>query len=212
LVYADVRDVPIANLQWDMAVIDRTNSRWRQLLNFAKMLLGECFQATSSGAMSGFSLLFEMNALFEDYVARMLLRALAGSRLQVIAQGGRRYCLETSEGRRLFQTKPDILVMRDGFVEQVIDTKWKRLGRRADDPKQGIGQTDVYQMMAYGQLYKCRKLALLYPHYQALGEATMKATHRVAVEGRDDELQVATINLSSNSATSDQLRELFGDI
>ena len=97
--------------------------------------------------MSGFSLLFEMSALFEEYVARMLSHALAGTGRQVVAQGGRLYCLKTYEGARLFQTKPDIVVKRGG-VEQVIDTKWKRISRRTEDPKQGVAQADIYQMMA----------------------------------------------------------------
>jgi 5-methylcytosine-specific restriction enzyme subunit McrC len=81
-----------------------------------------------------------MNVLFEEYVARLLSRALAGTGRQIVAQGGRRYCLETSEGGKLFQTKPDILVVRNGEVEMVIDTKWKRLVHRADDPKQGVAK------------------------------------------------------------------------
>jgi 5-methylcytosine-specific restriction enzyme subunit McrC len=86
--YAEVSDAPIALLRWDTVVIDRTNARWQQLLNLAKLLLGERFQTTSSGPGSGFSLLFEMSALFEEYVARMLSRALAGTGRQVGRRAG----------------------------------------------------------------------------------------------------------------------------
>jgi 5-methylcytosine-specific restriction endonuclease McrBC regulatory subunit McrC len=100
--------------------------------------------------------------MFEEYVARMLARALVGTGRQVVAQGGRLYCLESGDGAKLFQTKPDILIKRDGAVELVIDTKWKRIARRIDDPKQGVAQADIYQMMAYGRLYQCPRLMLLY--------------------------------------------------
>jgi 5-methylcytosine-specific restriction enzyme subunit McrC len=210
--YAEVSDVPIALLRWDTVVIDRTNIRWRQLLNLAKLLLGERFQTTSSGAGSGFSLLFEMSALFEEYVARMPSRALAGTGRQVVAQGGRLYCLETCEGAKLFQTKPDILVKRDGVVEQVIDTKWKRILRRTEDPKQGVAQADVYQMMAYGQLYQCPRLMLVYPHHRALGDGAMNMVHRIAIKDRNDRLQLATITISTNKEAARQLRELCWDI
>jgi 5-methylcytosine-specific restriction enzyme subunit McrC len=66
-------------------------------------------------------------------------------------------------------------------------------------------------MMAYGQLYKCRRLMLLYPHHQALGDAAMKIAHRIAIEDRDDQLQLSTIIISSNRETSGQLRELCAD-
>ncbi len=51
----------------------------------------------------------------------------------------------------------------------MIDTKWKRISSRIDDPKQGVSQADVYQMMAYAQLYRAPRLTLLYPHHPGLG-------------------------------------------
>lgn len=167
--YADIADVPVAALRWDEVTLDRTNARWRELLNLARLLLGERFQTTSSGGDDGFSLLFEMNTLFEEYVARMLRRALADTDLRIVSQGGRLYCLETDDRRGLFQTRPDILVKRGDAVGQVIDTKWKRIAARIDDPKQGVSQADVYQMMAYGRLYRCGRLTLLYPHHYHVG-------------------------------------------
>lgn len=167
--YADIADVPVSALRWDGVVLDRTNGRWRELLSLARSLLGERFQTTSAGGSDGFSLLFEMNTLFEEYVARMLKRALADTDLRVVSQGGRLYCLETEDRRRAFQTRPDILIKRGDVVLQVIDTKWKRIAARIDDPKRGVSQADVYQMMAYGRLYRCGKLSLLYPHHRDSG-------------------------------------------
>lgn len=210
--YTEVSEVPFATLRWDVVVIDRTNARWRQLLNLAKLLLGERFQTTSGGAGSGFSLLFQMNTLFEEYVARMLARALAGTGRRIVAQGGRLYCLETGEGTELFQTKPDILVKRNGVVEQVIDTKWKRIARRIDDPKQGVAQADIYQMMAYGRLYQCARLMLLYPHHQALGEAAVNVPHRIAIGHCDDRLELATIDVGMGQGVIDRLRELCAEV
>jgi 5-methylcytosine-specific restriction enzyme subunit McrC len=203
-----VTDMPIALLRLDNVVIDRPNARWQLLLNLAKLLLGERFQTTSSGAARGFSLLFEMSTLFEEYIARMLSRALAGTGRHVVAQGGRLYCLETSDGAKLFQTKPDVLVKRNGVVEHVIDTKWKRICRHTEDPKQGVAQSDVYQMMAYGQLYQCPRMILLYPHHGALGDVTMNAVHRIAIKDRNNWLQLATVTISTNKGTADQLRKL----
>ena len=167
--YADIADVPVPALRWDDVVLDRTNGRLRELLNLARLLLGERFQTTSAGASDGFSLLFEMNMLFEEYVARMLKRALVETDLRVVSQGGRLYCLEAADKRRVFQTRPDILIKRGDAVVQVIDTKWKRIATRIDDPKRGVSQADVYQMMAYGRLYQCSKLTLLYPHHGETG-------------------------------------------
>ena len=70
--------------------------------------------------------------------------------------------------RPRFQTIPDILVKRGSETLLVVDTKWKRLSARIDDPKQGIAQADVYQMLAYSRIYRCPRMMLLYPHHSEL--------------------------------------------
>jgi 5-methylcytosine-specific restriction enzyme subunit McrC len=212
-IYADIADVPIRSLRWHEVVIDRTNMLWKELLGLAKLLLGERFQNTSVGSTTGFALLFEMNTLFERYIARMLQRALVGSSRTVHVQGGRLYCLESvPDGRRLFMTKPDILVMSNGASELLIDTKWKRLRTLSDDPKQGVSQADVYQMMAYGRVYQCGELLLLYPHHAGLsGETGPTARHRIV--GGDETLSMATIDVSKGSAlVVNNLRTLLNDL
>lgn len=207
--YADIADVPASILPWDHVVLDRTNQRWRNLLNLAKLILGERFQTTSAGGVSGISLLFEMNTLFEEYVARMLVRALSKDGLKVVAQGGRAYCLETESGRGLFQTRPDILIKQGGQVIQVIDTKWKRIAKRVDDAKQGVSQSDVYQMMAYGRLYGCQRLTLLYPHHSEIGENAGRLSSHHVYRSAGDQLETATLDIAAGTANIlAHLREL----
>ncbi len=207
--YADIADVPVAALRWDEVTLDRTNARWRELLNLARLLLGDRFQTTSAGGSDGFSLLFEMNTLFEEYVARMLRRALSDTDLRIVSQGGRLYCLETEDRRGLFQTRPDILVKRRNVVVQIIDTKWKRIAAHIDDPKQGVSQADVYQMMAYGRLYDCGTLMLLYPHHVALGAIDGVIGHH-RVNGCDHKLGTATIDVAFAGDLTSRLRMLVG--
>jgi 5-methylcytosine-specific restriction enzyme subunit McrC len=205
--YADIADVPVAALRWGDVVLDRTNAGWRELLNLARLLLGDRFQTTSSGGADGFSLLFEMNTLFEEYVARMLKRGLAGTDLRVISQGGRLYCLQTDDQRGLFQTRPDIIVKRGDEVVQVIDTKWKRIVARVDDPKRGVSQGDVYQMMAYGELYRCDTLTLLYPHHAGLDtQEGIQTDHQVTSSAR--RLRTATIDISRGGDLGERLAAL----
>ena len=204
--YAEVSDIPAASLPWDRVIIDRTNARWKEVVDLARLLLGDRFQTTSTGETAGFSLLFEMNVLFEEYVARMIARALAGTGRHVVTQGGRLFCLQTREHKSLFQTKPDILIKRGNVIEQIIDTKWKRISARLDDPKQGVSQADVYQMMAYGQLYRCPRLTLLYPHHHALGPDTMRVVHRIAVPNSHDYLELSTVDMSTSDNLLQRLR------
>lgn len=86
----------------------------------------------------------------------------------------------------------------------VIDTKWKRIFARIDDPKQGVSQADVYQMMAYAHLYEAQRLTLLYPHHAALGdEEGIRAQFRVT--GQETVLRTASFDISNG-------RDLVGRI
>lgn len=208
-VYADIADVPASVVRWDEVVIDRTNQFWRELFTMARLFLQGRYQTTTGGAGQGTAMLFEMNALFEEYVGRLIARALAGTGLNVSLQGGRLFCLnEQDSEQRLFQTKPDILIRRDGKIVHVIDTKWKRISSRIDDPKQGVSQADVYQMMAYAQLYHAPRLTLLYPHHPSLGpEDLVHARYRIT--GHDTILETASINVSKSTDMLMRLRQLL---
>lgn len=196
-VYADVAQVQVPALRWDDVVIDRTNRAWQELFGMARLFLNNRYQTTSAGLGQGSALLFEMNALFEDYIGRLVSRALAGSEFTVILQGGRLFCLTSlDDAGSAFQTKPDILIKRKGQVVHVIDTKWKRISARIDDQKQGVSQADVYQMMAYAHLYGSPRLTLLYPHHGGLGdEEGIKARFRVT--GQETVLETASFDISS---------------
>ncbi len=208
LSYADISPIPAKDIPWDAVHLDRTNERWRSLLSMARFLLGDRHQTTSMGEQQGFSLLFEMNTLFEHYVGRLLRRALTGSPFRVHLQGGRLFCLQDAvTGRRTFQTKPDILIKCDGKIVHIIDTKWKRIGSKVDDPKRGVSQADVYQMMAYGQIYQCDRLTLLYPHHcDVTAAAGILAINRIG-EG-PVHLRTATVAMGPHRAVVEQLMSL----
>jgi len=207
LIYAEVSAAPAAMLRWDQIVPDRTNARWQGLLRLAKLILGDRFQNSASGAADGFALLFDMNVLFERYVARLLdpIAMTVGMRLR--AQGGRRPCLYPESGEKpLFETEPDLrLLRRDGSVAMILDTKWKALNV---DPNMGIKEADLYQMMAYAQLYDSDALVLLYPHHAGLA-SPMRAHNRVAQIDGAVRLTVATIDLTSHERARTGLIELL---
>jgi len=150
-----------------------------------------------------------MNTLFEEYVGRLISRALVGTELSVSLQGGLRFCLSAeTTNRKLFQTKPDILIRRGEDVVHVIDTKWKRISSQIDDPKQGVSQGDVYQMMAYAQLYHAPRLTLLYPHHPGLGGTDLvHARHRIT--GHETILETARIDVANGESILDRLRCLL---
>lgn len=208
---AEVREVPRAALPWRQLRIDRSNGRWRALLELARMLLGGDFQRVHAraNAPEGITLLFAMHALFERYIAEQLRRALAGSGLEVVAQGGGLCALGAWQGvgGESHPTYPDILVRRGGEVLCVIDTKWKRF---AD----GVSQADAYQMIAYARLYRCRHLILLYPAAPTAVEfEDARTIARRGLSQGPERLDTACIRLERGELeVQSTLRGLLGDL
>jgi 5-methylcytosine-specific restriction enzyme subunit McrC len=100
------------------------------------------------------------------------------------------------------------LIRRAGVVTHIIDTKWKRITDRIDDPKQGVSQGDIYQMMAYAQLYRAPRLTLLYPHHPELGEEDgVHARHRIS--GHEAILETASIDVAKGKTVLDRIRRLL---
>ncbi len=171
-VYADITHVPTAALAWDEVVIDRTNRAWRELFEMARLFLGRRYQTISSGEETGTSMLFRMNVLFEEFIGQIVKRVMADSDYEIETQGGDRHCLKTRDGNGggVFKTRPDILIRKRGKrkVVLVIDTKWKRISGFPGDQNHNVSQGDVYQLMAYAQVYKASSVMLLYPHHNEL--------------------------------------------
>jgi 5-methylcytosine-specific restriction enzyme subunit McrC len=104
--------------------------------------------------------------------------------------------------------RPDIVISHSGVPVLIIDTKWKRLKGAIDDPKRGVGQADIYQMMAYSQVYACPHVMLLYPHHTEIGGAEGLLTSH-DIRGTDfGRLSVATVSLSDLTAVGNRLRAL----
>lgn len=201
-VLADIADVSIAALPWQAVRLDRTNRRWEALFDLARLFLKRDWQATQHdpSAGQGITLLFPMNDLFEAYIAALARKILRPVGLCVETQGGRLFCLieEEDQGRRRFQTRPDIIVRdrQSSAPVAIVDTKWKRLSPAIEHAKHGVSQTDVYQMMAYGQLYACPDLILLYPHHPGLGSSPFATDY--LIHGTTDRLHLRSIDIAQH--------------
>ena len=195
--FSDVSDVRPRDLPWGRVKIDRTSKRWEVLCKLARLFLEREWQAThhAPNSAEGVTLLFPMNDLFEKYVAAQISRALRGTDLSVQPQGGGECCL-LEDGKKRFQTKPDLLIKQGKKVVAVADTKWKRLSPGEEDSTRGISQADVYQMMAYGRLYSCSNLVLIYPYHKGLGSSEIDAGY--GITNSDDRLKVASVNIAED--------------
>lgn len=206
LAFADVSSLPRDRLPWGRVHLDRTDARYRELFDLARALMNRRWQTSTTGDMGGTALMFEMNTLFETYVGRHM-RAIGRSLgRSVTLQGPRNFILVDENGSRRFATKPDIVVSGPEGP-QIIDTKWKRLESADVDAKRGVSQADVYQMLAYGQVYGAKRLTLLYPHHRGLAEEAGRLA-AFTMPSTGVTLEIATIDVSDLRSVPKQCARL----
>lgn len=136
--------------------LNRQMKDYEQVLLWCKTFLFENSFSPYKGNDIAFALLFDMNLLFESYVYDYLRRE---GKFENIKNQDKEHHLAYENQNGKFALKPDI-VIDEGKI--IIDTKWKILS--LEKSNQGISQSDMYQLYAYGTKYEnCEKLYLIYP-------------------------------------------------
>jgi len=132
--------------------LNRQMKEYESVLLYAKTFLyGNSF-APHKGSDLVFTLLFDMNLLFESYVGMYLKKK--GFNVELQDKG--KYLVES---HNKFALKPDIVINKGTDKELIADTKYKNISSTKD-----ISQSDMYQLYAYGTKYKqTSQLYLIYP-------------------------------------------------
>lgn len=201
-----------ASLPVQQVRIDRTNEIYRELYELALMFLGSRRQSVFSGIQQGYSLLFEMNTLFEEFVGRSLQQLHSKLDVEVTLQAPKSHVLRDDSGRKIFQTIPDVHVTsRSNNSCLIVDTKWKRLNASTSGSPLGISNADIYQMLAYADVYDANSVLLLYPHSPEISIAP-GLQKRFRAESSKKEIVIGTLSLSDISSVGVQLELLLNGI
>lgn len=174
----EVRLLPRVTLQQLEEVrFTRLNQRFHSAFNLARLFLESLAPQLLVEREEAFAFMFDMNVLFERFVASFLKRHYASifqfpfENIRIITQasGRTRYLAEqVPDAISVFPLKPDILLIApDGSVAGIVDTKYKRLS--SSFTQQRVSSSDFYQLLAYSVGLSCPRAMLLYPTV-AVGE------------------------------------------
>ena len=162
-------DMEVQDSDFGAITINRQNQRFEDVLRFCRLILAGRTPTVEAGATRSFSLLFDMNKVFERFVAALFCRQVApridGIRVYPQAARHRRHLMECA-GAGVLRLEPDILIER-AERRLIMDTKWKLLapGKRG---RGGVADGDLYQLYAYARRYGSPQSVLLYPHVPGL--------------------------------------------
>ena len=185
-----VEDVFVQDELFDQITITRQNERFADVLHFCRLILQGLSPTVQAGRERSFSLLFDMNRVFEDFVTAFLKKQviphLDGYRLYPQAKSQRRHLMR-DRGRDVLLLQPDILITSNDR-QLVLDTKWKQFSGK-------VGRDDLYQIYAYTKRYECRRSVLLYPYVL---EAKCLDFDIMGTDGATEQVGVRFVNLRRN--------------
>lgn len=156
---------PSQNVEADFRAwrVDRLMAHYSEVRKWCELVLGRDMPLAQVGTHRGISLLFPMEKLFEEYVARHLKRRLALGVEMTRHAASEHLCRHLDSW--MFRLQPDMLLSNKDGQRWVLDAKWKLLDGKDKANKYGLSQADFYQLHAYGQRYLGGEgeLFLIYP-------------------------------------------------
>lgn len=138
-------------------------SDYLNILDSCKLILNQQLYSSNTYDLSQWCLLFPMEYIFEDFLAGFLENKFSKDWV-IEYQKSDEYL---SNIPRVFNMQHDIfLTARHGSNRKVIiDTKYKlRQDNFKSDPKKGVAQSDLYQMISYAYKRGCTDIILVYPN------------------------------------------------
>jgi 5-methylcytosine-specific restriction enzyme subunit McrC len=153
--FPEVTEVAVTVKTFERIRLGRTTMRYQHALILARMLFEQSAPQLRAGKTRVFALLFDMNMLWERYVAALFRRAACPT-IEVLTQERHPFWNGAAHRRGV---RPDIVVRSRGTGEVLLiaDTKWKVLH---DGPP---ADSDLQQMFVYNELLRGPQALLVYP-------------------------------------------------
>lgn len=186
-----ITDMKIDTQVIDSLTFNRFTCRYESIFMQCRWFLQGLHPDVLVGHDSCLTLLFDMNKLFETYVASIFRKLAWKEGLRLREQGPQKYMVRRDDrNEQLFLMKPDIVFLdTNNRFKAIADAKWKLLDDR--EKKLGISQADLYQMASYAMRYRVDRLALVYPKQQWLQNPV-----ELQLQGTSSRLRVVPVDVS----------------
>lgn len=150
--------------------LDRGSMHFAPVLDICRLILSELNPLTAGTTSRVTAVLFDMNRVYESYVAHLLRIQYPSLSIDTQVKGkhlGSSVSSSSGKVRGVFALRPDLVIKGQGTSVIIADTKWKRLEAQRAFPH-GVKNGDSYQMLAYSEIFQSnleqRCLYLIYPH------------------------------------------------
>lgn len=158
----EVEDQPCTIHDTENIVFNSFFGDYSILIDNCKLILNQQLYSSNNYDLSQWCLLFPMEYIFEDFLAGFLEDKFS-KQWKVEYQKSDQYLSNTP---KVFNMQHDIfLTDKNSGRKIIVDTKYKvRDNDFKADPKKGIAQNDLYQMVSYAFKRGCTDILLIYPN------------------------------------------------
>ena len=139
------------NIEYDLSCVQnihRGMEHYELPLKFTEIFLTNQSFTPIKGDNKAFSLLFQMNIIFERYVAKLLENCSLVVSLETAMKGKYNLLTENNRNKKKVSIEPDYIMNKDVKNKNTIigDAKWK-LMEKENDTK--LNPNDIYQVYSY---------------------------------------------------------------
>ena len=159
----EVSDVRVTAAQCSRISFNPMFGEFEIVRDYCELFLSNCVSFNYKNDLKLFAFLLPMEYIFEDFIFGFIDQELK----EVTAKAQRSDTYLDEE--KTFNLKPD-LWLKTKEKSLIADTKYKIVYSDSKDPKKGISQSDLYQMLAYAVRFKVDKIILFYPNTISQGQ------------------------------------------
>ena len=132
-------------------------SEFETVRDYCQLFLENSISFDYKNDLKLFAFLLPMEYVFEDFIFGFI-----DKEIESIKAKAQRSDIYLDEGKT-FNLKPD-LWLKTNDKSLIADTKYKIIYSDELDPKKGISQNDLYQMLAYAIRFQVDEIILFYPN------------------------------------------------
>lgn len=185
-------DINVTSKHFDKLTFNRKCVPYQKALDIAKMLILNYSPNLNAGNDNMLTLLFDMNALWEEYIFRVLQKHKPEN-ISVSFQNKKDFWSSNSKTKTI---RPDIVIEDSNSIPSttyVLDTKWKiRDTNNPDD-------SDLKQMFAYNLYWRAEKSLLLFPKINQ-EDSNFGDYHHLSNEMNSNQCKLGFVNVVEDNS------------
>ncbi|WP_299781720.1 hypothetical protein [uncultured Formosa sp.] len=184
----DVKDVNVSSDKMKRMSFNPMFSSFETIRDYCVLFLDNSVSFNYKNDLKLFAFLLPMEYVFEDFIFGFIDKEIDSVKAK--SQNTSTYL--TNENT--FLLKPDLYLEFDDR-RIIADTKYKIAYTDDNDPKKGISQTDLYQMLAYAVRFKINEIVLYYPNMLIKSEVGSSEINITDEFAKDEKIQIRAYQL-----------------